>query len=264
MTRLSLLVLSLALAACTTPPASPPAAAIADTSAPAATLDAATLAGNHWRLHDASANGVRIDALLVRPQQPLTLDFGDGRVSVDNACNRISGSYTIKGSTLVVGQAMSTQVACSDPKIMALDGEIGSRLQGTLQAALTDANTLVLTTANGDSLSFRGEPTADTRYGGPGERVFLEVAAQTKPCSHPLIADMQCLQVREIRYDDNGLKIGTPGEYQHFYTPIEGYTHQAGTRNVLRVNRYTIKNPPADGSSVAYVLDMVVESALEP
>jgi hypothetical protein len=26
------------------------------------------------------------------------------------------------------------------------------------------------------------------------------------------------------------------------------------------VNRFTIANPPADGSSVAYVLDMVVES----
>ncbi|HYM87381.1 MAG TPA: DUF4377 domain-containing protein, partial [Pseudoxanthomonas sp.] len=41
---------------------------------------------------------------------------------------------------------------------------------------------------------------------------------------------------------------------------IEGYTHEAGIRNVLRVKRYTIKHPPADGSSLVYVLDMVVES----
>ena len=28
----------------------------------------------------------------------------------------------------------------------------------------------------------------------------------------------------------------------------------------LRVDRYTMENPPADGSRYAYVLDMVVES----
>ena len=43
------------------------------------------------------------------------------------------------------------------------------------------------------------------RYGDSGERLFLEVAAQTKPCSHPLIPDMLCLQVRELKYDDKGL-----------------------------------------------------------
>ena len=43
---------------------------------------------------------------------------------------------------------------------------------------------------------------------------------------------------------------------------IEGYTHEDGVRNVLRLKRYTVKNPPADGSSIGYVLDMVVESEL--
>jgi hypothetical protein len=119
---------------------------------------------------------------------------------------------------------------------------------------------LTLTGANGDALTFKGEPTAETRYGGPGETTFLEVAAQTKPCSHPLIPDMQCLQVREIKYDAQGVKTGTDGEFQNFYGNIEGYHHEPGIRNVLRVKRYTIKNPPADGSSLAYELDMVVES----
>ena len=110
------------------------------------------------------------------------------------------------------------------------------------------------------SLVFAGEATAQTRNGGPGERMFLEVAARTKPCSHPLMPDMQCLQVRELKYDDKGLKVGTPGAFENFYDQIEGYTHEDGVRNVLRVDRYTVKNPPADGSKYAYVLDMVVES----
>jgi len=33
----------------------------------------------------------------------------------------------------------------------------------------------------------------------------------------------------------------------------------------LRLKRFQVKNPPADGSSVAYVLDVVVESeAVKP
>ena len=156
-------------------------------------------------------------------------------------------------------------MACTDGALMALDQEVGKRLEGTLKLAATqdDAARLTLTTATGDTLVFTGDPTAETRYGGPGERVFLEVAAETKPCSHPLIPDKQCLQVREIQYDDKGLKVGTPGAFEHFYDSIEGYTHEPGIRNVLRVDRYTVKNPPADASSSAYVLDMVVESANE-
>ena len=96
-------------------------------------------------------------------------------------------------------------------------------------------------------LSFAGEPTAETRYGGPGETVFLEVAAQSEPCSHPLIADMQCLQVRELKYDDKGIKTGTVGSFVNFYQDIEGYTHEPGIRNVLRVKRYRsrIRRPTA-------------------
>jgi hypothetical protein len=136
----------------------------------------------------------------------------------------------------------------------------GRRIKTLFVRPANDTPTLTLANATGDKLVFAGEPTAETRYGGPGERMFLEVAAHAKPCSHPLIPGMQCLQVRELKYDDKGLKVGTPGEFGNFYDSIDGYTHEDGVRNVLRVERYTIENPPADGSRYAYVLDMVVES----
>ena len=120
----------------------------------------------------------------------------------------------------------------------------------------------MLTNAAGDRLVFHGTPTPATRFGGPAERVFLEVAPETQPCSHPLIPDKQCLQTREIVFGEDGLRVGEPGEWQNFYGEIEGFTHQTGTRNVLRLDRYTLANPPADGSAHAYVLDMVVESEL--
>ena len=266
------LILAVALAACagsptdSTDPAAPAPAtdhASPTNHAAASTALATQLPRYHWRLQGANAaDGKRIDALFARADKPLTLDFADGRLGVANACNRMGGTYKLEGDALVVGRLVSTMMACSDPRLMALDREAGSRLEGRLDATLQDGETpqLELTTAAGDVLAFTGEPTASTRYGGEGETLFLEVAAQTRPCSHPLIPDKQCLQVREIRYDANGVKQGADGEFRHFYDAIEGYAHEDGVRNVLRVKRYRVKNPPADASSEAYVLDMVVES----
>ncbi len=260
-------LLALALAACardnapdasTTPvaPATPAAVTAAATDAPA-------LEGYHWQLSSAAdAQGRRIDTLFARDDKPVQLEFGEGRIGIANTCNHMGGSYAASGDTLTVGRLVSTMMACTDNALMALDREVGQRLEGPLAYALQAGGMpqLTLTTAGGDVLTFLGKPTAQTRYGGPGERVFLEVAAETKPCSHPLIPDKQCLQVREIRYDENGAKIGEPGQFQHFYDEIEGYAHEPGVRHVLRVDRYTVRNPPADASAHAYVLDRVVES----
>lgn len=262
------LLLPIALAACTgsvtTQDAAPPAPE--PPAAPAAPELATELPRYHWRLQEATAaDGRRIDALFARVDAPLQLDFDKGRLAISNTCNRMGGSYALAAGTLTVGRLASTMMACTDPKLMALDGEAGKRLEGALSFALAagGAPSLTLGNAAGDTLVFAGTPTAATRFGGPGERVFLEVAADTKPCSHPLIPDMQCLQVREIKYDDNGLKVGTPGAFGNFYDAIEGYTHEPGVRNVLRLQRYTRTNVPADASKYAYVLDMVVESANE-
>ena len=266
------LLLPLALAACTgTMSTSEPAAPTAPEppappAAPAAPELAAELPRFHWRLQEANAaDGTRIDALFARADKPLQLDFDKGRLAISNTCNRMGGSYAVADGTLTVGRLASTMMACADPKLMALDREAGKRLEGALSMALAagDVSQLTLINAAGDRLVFAGTPTADTVYGGPGERIFLEVAAQTKACSHPLIPDMQCLQVRELQYDDKGLKVGTPGAFGNFYDSIEGYTHQPGVRNVLRLQRYTRQNVPADASKYAYVLDMVVESANE-
>ena len=268
MKRYLLLMLPLALAACTKPAQDATPAATAEPAATAAVetpaVDAgASLTGYHWQLTDAKgADGKRIDGLFVRADSPLQLDFADGRVSVSNTCNRMSGGYTVEADKLTFTPMASTMMACPDPALMALDQDVGKRLEGASTFAVQPgaAPVLTLTSATGDVLTFTGEPTAETRFGSAGERVFLEIAPQPAPCNHPLIKDMKCLQVREIKFDDNGLRTGTPGEFQPLYQDIEGFAHEAGTRNVVRVNRFTIANPPADGSSVAYVLDMVVES----
>jgi heat shock protein HslJ len=262
-------LLMFALAGCA-PDAGDPEAALplqaADSAAvpPPAAPDARALEAYYWRLSSAlDGHGQRIDALFVRSEQPVQLQFAEDRISVSNTCNQMAGGYVIAGSRMEIGQLMSTMMACSDDALTRLDREIGARLAGSLAFAVESAGgppTLRLTGSTGDVLSFTGFPTPETRFGGPGELVFLEVAAQTQPCSHPLIPEHQCLQVREISFDDQGLRTGAAGAFEHFYADIEGYRHEPGVRNVLRVLRFSRDPAPADGSAYAYVLDLVVES----
>ena len=95
---LSILMLSLVLAACAKAPSPSDASAavqpdIGSQPQPERTPRTKdTLGGFHWRLRDATdANGRRIDALLVRPEQPIQFDFKDGRIAIHNACNSIGG-----------------------------------------------------------------------------------------------------------------------------------------------------------------------------
>lgn len=261
--RYALLLLPI-LASCSAATPKPEAGTPPVTRA-AASVDDKTLSAYHWNLQGAvDRDGKRIDALFARPQRPLQLDFRDGRLGVSNACNRIGGDYRIDGGRLRPGQMMQTLMACADPALSGLDEAIRSRLQGAprLSVETGEAPRLRLVTDGGDVLDFGGVPTAETRYGSAGETVFLEIDAQTQPCAHPLIRDKRCLKVRERRYDANGLAAGVPGEWQLLYQDIEGYTHEAGVRNVLRVKRYAIAHPPADAPAQAYVLDTVIESEI--
>lgn len=266
-------LLVLALAACTPiqPPAddpehsAPAAADAASAPAPAPATAAGQLDAWHWRLSGAvDAEGNRIQALFANRDQQLQLDFSQGRLSVSGGCNRIGGDYAQEGGALRVGTLVQTQMACPQP-LMDQDTAIAGLLEGELALATEDSDPprLELTAADGSRLSFTGAPTADTRFGGPGERMFLEVAPQRVECHHPLIADMQCLRVREVSFDGDGLRSGEPGEWQVLYEGIEGFEHQPGVRNVLRVYRYTRDPVPADASAIVYVHDMTVESALE-
>ncbi|MGH8086106.1 MAG: META domain-containing protein [Lysobacter sp.] len=267
------LLLPLALVACAggdRAPSSEPAAPMP----PPASNDSAgpgpgtrMLGGQKWRLVAATdAQGRRIDALFPADDRPLTLEFEDRRVGVSGGCNRIGGSYEVDAQgRLQVGRLVSTMMAC-DEALMQADKAIGALLSQPLLPRIeeTAPPRLKLEAADGGSSTWVGEATAETRFGGPGETVFLEVAPQRVACNHPLIPDYQCLQVREIRYGDNGVKQSPPGEWQPLYEGIEGFEFVAGERKVLRLKKFERDPAPADASSVVYVLDMVVESEIVP
>lgn len=218
-----------------------------------------------WRLvRVLGADGQRDAGPLADPgviERPLELHFADGRLSSNGACNSMSGGYRLEDGTLRVDTLVQTQRACPGG-LMEADAELSALLEsgpGFALAGLTPP-VLTLTADDGRALVFEGVETPEAFYGSEGTRMFLEVAAERQPCSHPLIPDMRCLMVREVRYDDAGVQSRVSEDWQPLYQEIGGYTHEPGVRNVLRLKRFDIADPPADAPSVAYVLDMVVES----
>nr|WP_300307372.1 META and DUF4377 domain-containing protein [Halomonas sp.] len=224
--------------------------------------DQATLEGYDWNLISAvNSAGQPVSAIQLGAETPLALSFSDEALSIRGGCNHQSGAYQYDQGSLSVSPLRATLMACS-AELMKRDAEVAKRMEDPLQASIvedSDQPVLTLTTASGDELTFSGEPTPETLYGSEGKTVFLEVAAETVPCSHPGIPDYQCLKVRERQYDDSGIKMPTEGDWQLLYQPIQGYEHQDGQSTVLRTKQYEWKNPPQDVSSTVYVLDMVVE-----
>ena len=220
-----------------------------------------SLHDHSWTLNAGTdASGAAIDGLIVA-DHPFVLRFDGKRVNVSGGCNQMNGGWRLAPpSRLEIGRLAATMKAC-EPTLMNADTALAAVLAQPLDARI-DAGatpTLHLKSATGQVLTLTGQPTLRSLYGAP-TRIFLEVAPQTVACQSGASAPTQCLQVRERKYDPQGLRVGTPGEWRIFYDRIDGYTHTPGVRNVLRIDRYRRKQVPADASKYVYALDMVIES----
>lgn len=205
------------------------------------------------------AGGEPIEGLVVAGNS-FVLRFEGARVAVQGGCNNLLGTWRMSPEgQLIVSRLAGTLKACSPP-LMKADATISAVLTQPLDVQLQSGatTTLRLVSATRQALAFEGQPTLESRYGEP-TRIFLEVAPQTVACTRGVV-QTQCLQVRERHFDDQGLKVGTPGEWQIFHDTIEGYTHTPGERTVLRILRYDRKPVPADASAYVHVLDLVVET----
>lgn len=251
------LALAALMSACTSAPSqTPPPMSAADPQA------APNLVSYDWNLVAAfDAQGQADGRWLLASHAPLQLHFEDQRLSVRRLCNVLGAHFGTQGNDIQLTQTMSTKRACVDQALMQLEDRVATLLPTVKRYQLRAGTTpeLQLLFADGTRWQLAGQPTPQTRYGGPGERIFLEVAPQLVACGPGAVTDAQCLRVREIHYADNGLKRSV-GEWQVLRDEVQGYTHEKGVRNVLRINRYPLKNPPANAPTHAYVLDMVVES----
>lgn len=224
--------------------------ASAPAQAPASRLDAYA-----WSLASAfDGRGEAEPGWLLPGRPPPQLGFQAGRLTVQNLCNVIGASYAADNGAMTVSRAVSTMRACPEQDLMALEQRVAARLPQAARYEIRPgaaAPTLVLSFADGSRWELAGSPTAATRFGSAGERVFLEVAPARVACAS---GAMTCLQVRDVHFDEQGIRRST-GEWRAFEGEIEGFRHEPGTRNVLRLQRYATA-----GTGYAYVLDLVVES----
>jgi heat shock protein HslJ len=263
-----LALLALMIAAASALPAQPAAAtSTSEPAPPRRTADASlvrTLQDHDWTLRAAvDASGKPIEALLV-PGHPFAMRFDGARVALQGGCNLLSGAWRLSPQNrLEIGRIASTQKAC-EPPLMAADTALAAALAAPLEARVEagEPPSLHLVSAGRQTLSFSGRRTSKSLYGAP-TRIFLEVAAQRVACTPALQPPGTCLQVRELRFDDKGLRVGQPGPWRVFLGEIVGYMHEPGVSNVLRINRFKRPQPPADASAYVYELDLVVESRVD-
>ncbi len=196
-------------------------------------------------------------------KKPIVLSFSkqDQRLSIATGCNNQGGTWQIENGQIVTGNLASTMMAC-EPALMQQEQMVGkifnnAKVPFSIHRPQPDQVQLILTTAQGEKLVFDGAMTAEAQYQSQAETIFLEISPETKQCTG--VAPQTCLQVREVKYDDKGIKSQVDKDWTYFYDGIKGFTHQPDEKQIVRIKRYEIKNPAADQSKYAYVQDMIVE-----
>ncbi|WP_429911350.1 META domain-containing protein [Glycocaulis sp.] len=95
------------------------------------------LVGEVWRV-------THIAGEEVPGPRAVTLEFdGEGRLSGQAPCNRYSASYQMTGEGVVLGQGVSTRMACAGD-LMQLEATFLSIIQGSLPASIDEDGTLSL------------------------------------------------------------------------------------------------------------------------
>lgn len=252
-----------------TNPTTPTPPPVAPLPAPTPAANAAQLLTQYtWALTQVTGADAQLrnDWLIADKAAPV-LQFTKNQVNVQNLCNVINATYSTNLDKLEVKQPISTMRACVDDARMLQERKVILQLplaQRYEVFNMTDGSPirLKLHFADGMRWELMGSPTPETRYGSAGERMFFEVAPEKVACNNPVMRNAQCLRVRELTFDNKGIK-RTTGDWRVLQGNIEGYNFEPGLRNVLRVNRYSMaKNGvlPADAPRYTYVLDMIVES----
>lgn len=226
----------------------------------------ALLQSHAWRLAAAfDAEGAPDHRWSLAGHAPLELLFLRSRLAVQGLCGSVEASYGSPDRRLDVGTPTWGEPVCTDPALARLGQRAGLRLPELRRHALHGGQVprLVLFFADGGRWELDGAPSLRARYASPGERVFLEVAPWLMDCPYGLMKNARCLRVRDVDYDAHGVPYAM-GPWQPFHGVVQGYAHEPGAHDVLRIQRFRQQNPPPDGRVYAYVLDGVVERTRLP
>jgi heat shock protein HslJ len=107
------------------------------------------LNGTRWALTDYVTDGVTRQAL---NGSPITLEFSDdGRITGSAGCNHYFADYGIKGTTITIGQAGSTEMYCSAAGVMDQES-LYLRQLATASSVTAGNDRLTFANANGATI----------------------------------------------------------------------------------------------------------------
>ena len=188
----------------------------------------------------------------------VTLNFNQNHINYNVGCNQLSNQYSLSKNIMQpIGTGISTLMGCG--KLQAPEQWLAKQMQSPSELQIMETQVdavLSQTTADGSWLQWVGKLKPEVKY-GKGETVFLEVKPKWQYCDN--VTDKKCLEVRDINYDNQGLKTAV-GQWYLLDAPIMGYRHDESAQRVLRLTRY--RTPPTDtkGYGNLYQLDSVIET----
>ena len=188
----------------------------------------------------------------------ITLNFNQNHITYNVGCNQLSNQYSLSKNTMQpIGTGISTLMGCGE--LQAREQWLAKQMQSPSELQIMETQVdavLSQTTADGSWLQWVGKLKPEVKY-GKGETVFLEVKPKWQYCDN--VTDKKCLEVRDINYDNQGLKTAV-GQWYLLDAPIMGYRHDESAQRVLRLTRY--RTPPTDtkGYGNLYQLDSVIET----
>ena len=188
----------------------------------------------------------------------VTLNFNQNHITYNVGCNQLSNQYSLSKNTMQpIGTGISTLMGCGE--LQAREQWLAKQMQSPSELQIMETQVdavLSQTTADGSWLQWVGKLKPEVKY-GKGETVFLEVKPKWQYCDN--VTDKKCLEVRDINYDNQGLKTAV-GQWYLLDAPIMGYRHDESAQRVLRLTRY--RTPPTDtkGYGNLYKLDSVIET----
>lgn len=188
----------------------------------------------------------------------LNLQFNQNSLYIQTDCNGQNTQWELDQHILKTNHLISTMKMCSAEQMkkeqFAQQLFDHTELKVQIDNSKAEQPILNIETTTGQKYQFVGTMTPEFKYKAQPQTVFFEIAPQQQPCtSNP---SQQCLQVRQIKYSDSGVKTYVDSSWKQLPVEIQGYNHDPKSNRIIRVKAFN-----TDSKQPAYIYDMTVEQS---
>lgn len=182
--------------------------------------------------------------------------------SISTGCNQQGGTWQLLGQVMTTSALRSTMMMCS-PQLMQQEkqsSDLFNQSQLTLQVShdATHIPQLHIIDKNGKEYFLKGKIKPEAQYQSEADIIFLDISPVTQTCS--TTPNAQCLQVKELKYNDQGIPSYIDQNWKILPIQIQGYYHDPKIKKTIRVKRFQTNATAAP--QYAYIYDMTVQQEI--